>query len=140
MPAEPRTDPPRPGPPLTVLLAEDEDGVRAFVRQVIEHAGHTVVAVTDAAAAERAFRADPGRFDLLLTDVLMPGQTGPELAAALRAVRPDLRVLFMSGFPGSPNHAPTPLPPGAALLDKPFSIDRLLHAVAAAARNHTPPG
>jgi len=139
MPADSRTDPSRTGPPLTVLLAEDEDGVRAFVRQVLEHAGHTVVAAADAAAAERAFRAEPDRFDLLLTDVVMPGRSGAELAAALRSVRPHLRVLFMSGFPGSPNHAPVVLPPGSALLDKPFSIDRLLQAVAAAAGNH-PPG
>jgi CheY-like chemotaxis protein len=129
----------RPGP-LTVLLAEDEDGVRAFVRQVLEHAGHTVAAVSDADAAERAFRADPGRFDLLLTDVLMPGRTGPELADALRCVRPDLPVLFMSGFPGAPNPLPNPLPSGVALLDKPFSIDRLLHAVAAAVGAPARPG
>jgi CheY-like chemotaxis protein len=122
--------------PFTVLLAEDEEGVRAFVRQVLEHTGHTVVTAADADAAERAFLADPERFDLLLTDVLMPGRTGPELAAALRSVRPDLAVLFMSGFPGCPNHRPDPLPPGAPLLDKPFSIDRLLHAVAAAVGSH----
>jgi DNA-binding NtrC family response regulator len=129
----------RPGP-FTILLAEDEEGVRAFVRQVLEHAGHTVVAVADADAAERAFQADPNQFDLLLTDVLMPGRTGPELAAVLRVVRPGLRVLFMSGFPGGANRAPNPLPPGAVLLDKPFSIDRLLHAVAAAVASHVHPG
>jgi DNA-binding NtrC family response regulator len=123
--------------PFIVLLAEDEEGVRAFVRQALEHAGHTVVAAADAGAAERVFRTDPDRFDLLLTDVLMPGRTGPELAAVLRAVRPDLPVLFMSGYPGGPNDAPDPLPPGATLLDKPFSIDRLLHAVAAAVGNHS---
>lgn len=128
--------PTRPGP-FVVLLAEDEDGVRAFVRQVLEHAGHTVVAAADADAAERAFRADPGRFDLLLTDVLMPGRTGPELAAVVRSVRPALPILLMSGYPGGPNHAPAPLPPGVPLLDKPFSIDRLLHAVHAAVGNHT---
>ena len=133
MSADPRANGRRPGP-LTVLLAEDEDGVRAFVRQVLEHAGHAVVAAADADAAERAFRADPGRFDLLLTDVLMPGRTGPELAAALRALRPALPVLFMSGYPGGPTQAHDPLlPPGATLLDKPFTIDCLLHAVAAAA-------
>lgn len=132
MSADSRTNARRPGP-LTVLIAEDEDGVRAFVRQVLEHAGHAVVAVSDADAAERAFRAEPGRFDLLLTDVLMPGRTGPELAAALRAVRPGLPVLFMSGYTGGPAQAPGPvLPPGATLLDKPFTIDCLLHAVAAA--------
>ena len=134
MPVDPRTAAPR---PLTVLLAEDEDGVRAFVRQVLEQAGYAVLPAADADEAERTFRTDPDRVGLLLTDVLMPGRTGPELAAALRAVRPGLRVLFMSGFPGGPGLAPDPLPPGAGLLDKPFSIDRLLHAVADAAGNHT---
>jgi two-component system cell cycle sensor histidine kinase/response regulator CckA len=139
MSAESRTAARR--PPLTVLLVEDEDGVRAFVRQVLEHTGHAVVATADADTAERAFRAEPGRFDLLLTDVLMPGRTGPQLAAALRSVRPGLPVLFMSGYPGAPTQTPDPLiPPGAALLDKPFTIDRLLHAVTVAVGNHVHPG
>src|SRR5579884_1577077 len=99
---------PRPAPPgsLTILLAEDEDGVRAFVRQVLEQAGYAVLPTADADEAERVFRHDPDRVGLLLTDVVMPGRTGPELAAALRSVRPGLRVLFMSGYPGGPGLEP----------------------------------
>jgi DNA-binding NtrC family response regulator len=137
MPVDPRPAPPAPPGPLTVLLAEDEDGVRAFVRQVLEQAGYAVIQAADADEAERVFRRDPDRVGLLLTDVVMPGRTGPQLAAALQAVRPGLRVLFMSGFPGGPGLAPDPLPPGASLLDKPFSIDRLLQAVDHAVCNHT---
>lgn len=113
-------------PPARILLSEDEDGVRDFVRAALELGGYAVVPAADAAQALARFRTSPAAFDLVLTDVVMPGRTGPELAADLRAVRPDVRVLFMSAFVGSA-HA---LPAGAELLEKPFGIDELLAAVA----------
>jgi CheY-like chemotaxis protein len=131
MSAHPSHNPPVAGPAARgiVLLVEDEDGVREFVRFVLEQNGYVVVPAADGEAALALFRADPGRFDLVLSDVLMPHRTGPELAAELRRLRPGIPVVFMSGFTGD-------APPGAApvvLLEKPFSPDCLLAAVAAAA-------
>src|SRR5690242_3943209 len=97
-----------------ILLVEDEDGVRDFVRAALEQDGYAVAAVADADEALARFRAEPSAFRLVLTDVIMPGRTGPELADAARVIRPDVRVLFMSAYVGSA-HA---LPAGAELLEK----------------------
>ena len=116
--------------PRTVLLAEDDDAVRAFVQAVLEQTGFAVVAAPDGRAAGDLFAAAPARFDLVLTDVIMPHAVGPELAARVRGVRPDVPVLFMSAFPGGAGMVPALLPAGAPLLEKPFSVAALLLAVA----------
>lgn len=141
MPSDPTPTPPtkrraalRPTSPRgqTILLAEDEDAVRGFVRIVLEQEGFAVVAAADGRAAGELFDADPFAFHLVLTDVIMPHATGVELAARVRARRPDLPVLFMSGFPGGPDLPPDLLPPGEALLEKPFSMTKLIDTVNAA--------
>jgi DNA-binding NtrC family response regulator len=122
----------------TVLLAEDEEGVREFVRQVLEQAGYAVVCAPNGRDAGDLFAATPDRFDLLLTDVLMPHGTGPELAARARKVRPGLPVVFMSAYTGTtPVSADTP-PPGERLIEKPFGIAQLLHVVATALGDDQP--
>src|SRR6266480_4931038 len=103
MDGHPKSPPPAaPAVPRTVLLAEDDDAVRDFVRAVLEQAGFAVVAAPDGRAAGDLFAADPDRFALVLTDVIMPHAIGPELAARVRALRPGRPVLFMSAFPGGP--------------------------------------
>ena len=121
----------RPGGPhpRTVLLAEDDDAVREFVRAVLEQAGYAVVAAADGRAAGDLFAAAPDRFDLVLTDVVMPHAVGPELASRARRLRPGVPVLFMSAFAGGIAGAPEPLPAGEMLLEKPFSVNALLRAV-----------
>ena len=118
-----------PARPRTVLLAEDDDAVREFVRAALEQAGHAVVAASDGRAAGDLFAADPDRYDLVLTDVIMPHAIGPELAARVRRLRPDVPVLFMSAFPGGAGVAPDPLPADEPLLEKPFSVATLLTTV-----------
>jgi CheY-like chemotaxis protein len=113
----------------TVLVAEDEDAVRGLVCTVLEQAGFVVVAAPDGRAAAEIFAADPYRFDLLLTDVIMPYNLGTELAARVRHLRPALPVLFMSAFPGGVGVAPDPLPVDEPLLQKPFTVAKLLEAV-----------
>ena len=84
----------------TILLAEDEASVREFVREVLTGAGYHVLdggAPTDALALAAAH---PGPIHLLLSDVVMPQLSGPELASRLHASRPGVPVLFMSGYPG----------------------------------------
>lgn len=125
--------PPPPGPPRTrtVLVAEDDDAVRAFVVAVLEQAGFAVVAASDGATAGDLFAAEPARFDLVLTDVIMPHSLGTDLAARVRALRPGVPVLFMSAFPGGAGIAPDPLPVNEPLLEKPFTVATLLQAVRA---------
>jgi two-component system cell cycle response regulator CpdR len=118
--------PPR---PQTILLAEDDDAVREFVRLALEQAGYAVVAAPDGRAAGDLFVANPTHFDLVLTDVVMPHAIGPELAARERQLRPDVPVLFMSAFPGGPGVAPDPSPADERLLEKPFTVASLLSAV-----------
>lgn len=125
--------PATPGPRGTVLLVEDEETVRDFVRVVLEQSGYTVVTAADAEEGTRAFAADPARFDLVFSDVLMPGRSGPEMVRELQRTRPDLRVLYMSGFVGGAVAGGGSVPPGAVVLEKPFGIDALLAAVARAA-------
>jgi two-component system cell cycle sensor histidine kinase/response regulator CckA len=118
----------------TVLLVEDEDGVREFVRVVLVQAGYTVVTACDGDEALELFRRTPHHFDLVLTDVVMPNRTGPELAAELRTIAPNVCILFMSGFTGGSALHPITLPPGSKVLAKPFSLDSLLYAIARAVR------
>jgi DNA-binding response OmpR family regulator len=116
-------------PSRTILLAEDEPAVRDFVRAALGQAGFSVVAAPDGRAAGDLFAADPGRFDLILTDVIMPHALGTELVARARALRPGVPVLFISAFPGGAGAAPDPLPVGENLLEKPFTMATLLDAV-----------
>ncbi len=87
------------GKPYTVLLVEDDEAVRALARDILEAQGLTVLAAEDGPAALAAGRSHPGPLHLLVTDVEMPNMTGAELAEQARAVRPDLKVLFISGYP-----------------------------------------
>lgn len=118
-----------------MLLAEDDDAVREFIRVALEAAGHTVVAAPDGRAAGDLFAANPDGFDLVLTDVVMPHAIGPELAARVRKLRPNVPVLFMSAFPGGPGVAPDPIPAEERLLEKPFTVAALLAAVNDLLRN-----
>jgi DNA-binding NtrC family response regulator len=118
----------------TILLVDDEEGVREFVRAVLTQAGYTVTVARDGEEALALFRNATHRFDLVLTDVIMPKRTGPALATELHAIDPSLRVLFMSGFTGGSPTAPIELPPGAKIIAKPFSLDSLLYAIASALR------
>ena len=86
-------------PPATILVVEDEEEVRALARDVLEMNGFQVLEALDVADATRLAQTHPGTIDLLITDVVMPGTSGPELARRLRAHRPGLRVLCMSGYP-----------------------------------------
>ena len=90
-----------PEPPHTVLVVEDEEEVRALTRDVLEMHGYTVLEALDPEDALRLGASHPGPIHLLITDVVMPRVSGPELARRLRTDRPTLRVLCMSGYPES---------------------------------------
>lgn len=81
----------------TVLLVEDEDFVRGVTREVLEIAGYRVLEAGDGESALQVFNENGGKVDLVLTDVVMPGMNGRDLAEKLAAISPNLKVLFMSG-------------------------------------------
>jgi CheY-like chemotaxis protein len=82
----------------TILLVEDEDGLRKYVRETLERKGYTVVATGSGSEALRFARAEGNTIDLLLTDMVMPEMGGAELAEAFVAARPHVPVLRMSGY------------------------------------------
>jgi PAS domain S-box-containing protein len=110
----------------TVLLVEDEDVVRRLTAEMLERHGYRVVA---AAGPEEALQVDEP-WDLLLTDVVMPGMNGPELARRLVERHPQAGVLFTSGYSGAAVADRAAL--GADLLEKPFTLDELARKVRAA--------
>jgi two-component system cell cycle sensor histidine kinase/response regulator CckA len=111
----------------SILVVEDEDAVRVLVRSILTRAGYEVV---DAPAAADAMReAQAHRFDLLLTDVVMPGSTGPELFRELVPTRPHLRVLYMSGYAKDTLLDTRRLGANAGFIAKPFTAESLTRKV-----------
>jgi len=108
----------------TVLLAEDEPAVRMLARRVLQRAGYTVVEAANPAEAEVKAASMPV-IDMLLTDVMMPGGTGPELFRRLAATRPSLRVLFMSGYAEQDLFDRAAIDRAAPFLEKPFTVESL---------------
>lgn len=108
----------------TILIVDDEDGVRAMAQDVLAIRGYTILSTGDPRHALRIAREHPGPIDLLLTDVVMPLMNGAELAERFVAIRPDAKVLYMSGF------AVTGIVPrGAPFVAKPFDVEELARRV-----------
>jgi PAS domain S-box-containing protein len=120
-----------PGGSETVLLVEDEAGVRGLAAEIIESAGYTVLEADNGEAALRLARDHEGVIDVLVTDMVMPGLGGTKLAQALREARPEAKVLFMTGYTEETVPTRGPEHAGRSLLDKPFTSETLLRAVRA---------
>jgi two-component system, cell cycle sensor histidine kinase and response regulator CckA len=108
-----------------VLLAEDEKGVRDLTREYLEKAGYKVLVAENGHTALELAALHAGRIDLLVTDVVMPGINGRELADRIIAVRPDIRVLFMTGYTDQNVIHRRTFAAGAVLLQKPFTLATL---------------
>jgi PAS domain S-box-containing protein len=116
---------------LRILLVEDETSVRGLAEAVLRGQGHEVHSAPDGLAALELVRDHLTPIELLLTDVLMPGLSGPDLYDRLRERFPGLAVLFMSGYPTALREdGGNRIPPGAPLLEKPFRQADLLAALA----------
>lgn len=113
----------------TVLVCEDEPAIREVARRVLARNGYEVIVADDGLHAIRVARAHTGPLHLLLTDVVMPQVLGKEVAEAIRAVRTDIRVLYMSGYARPVPAGSGTLDAGAGLLEKPFTEEGLLAAV-----------
>jgi len=118
-----------PSQPDTILLVDDEENVREFARRLLAGAGYTVLAADSSAEALRLAREHSGPVHLLLTDVLLPGLGGEALANAVRAVRPGIDVLYMSGYTleEAVAHSGTDVP--IEFITKPFTGRALLSKI-----------
>ena len=113
--------------PMTILLTEDEDEVRELLQDLLQSQGHTVLVANGPAQGIAVSTAYNGRIDLLLTDVVMPGGTGRDLAREVLIHRPGTKVLYMSGYPEiGASGGKGVLEPGVPFLSKPFTRDMLM--------------
>jgi signal transduction histidine kinase/CheY-like chemotaxis protein len=113
----------------TILLVEDEDGVRELAKEVLQFGGYAVFDARDVAEAERIAIAEARRIDLLVTDIVMPGTNGRELARQLSVLRPGMKVLYISGYTDDAIVHHGVLDPGVVFLPKPFSPEALIRKV-----------
>jgi signal transduction histidine kinase/CheY-like chemotaxis protein len=118
-------DPMATEPALTILLVEDEAAVRRFTKMLLEQLGHQVLIAESGTAALGVAKNFEGEIHLLLTDVLMPGIRGPELAGKLQSVRPATRVLYVSGYADPKAVEDLNLQVETAFLQKPFNLENL---------------
>jgi CheY-like chemotaxis protein len=125
--AEPRPEraqgpEPQPAASKTILVVEDRDDVRALARDILEDTGYRVLEAQDPNDALRIAEQHRATIDLLLTDLVMPQMSGIDLAKRLQSLRPDIQVLYMSGFVSSGV-------PAGELVKKPFKADALTQKV-----------
>lgn len=113
----------------TVLLVEDEDFVRQVTAEVLTSGGYDVLCARHAAEAMRVFQGCNREVHLLLTDVVLPGRTGNNLARDLQALCPALKTVFISGYPENAVTNQELRKPGVTYLPKPFSLESLLRTV-----------
>jgi CheY-like chemotaxis protein len=124
----PKADAPR-GRGETVLLVEDEKALRVTCGAFLEALGYHVLVAETPGEALNMIAGHPGAIHVLLTDVVMPGMDGRQLAQRLRAVKPDLKVLFMSGYTSDVIAQRGVLDDGVQFLSKPFKRDALARKV-----------
>jgi CheY-like chemotaxis protein len=109
----------------TVLVVEDQEAVRRLTKTILEEHGYRVLEAASGAEAHAVAKEHAGEIDLLLTDVVMPGMDGRTLSGQLRDLRPNLRVILMSGYAGDLTaHEGAPAS-GLAYIQKPFVPEEL---------------
>lgn len=112
----------------TVLVVDDDRDVLEITAEVVRAIGYQVVSADGAESGEQAYRNHPGRIDLALLDVVMPGRTGPELARRLREIDPDLPVVYVTGYlPDSCEGLQCNDHTG--VLTKPYTLERIAGAL-----------
>ena len=115
-----------------ILLVEDESIVREVTREVLEHAGYQVLESGGAREAIRLAEAHRGRIALLLSDVVMPGMNGIDLARWIQKIQPRLATVFMSGYANCAALHEAGQDPLSTYIQKPFTVDALLAGIAEA--------
>ena len=112
----------------TILIVEDEAIVRAPARAYLQSLGYTVLEAANGADALR-LAEDGAAIDLMVSDIVMPGMAGPELARRFRALRPDTPILLTSGYSDQSLRSGAPLPPDTGFLQKPFTPEGLIRRI-----------
>jgi two-component system, cell cycle response regulator CpdR len=112
-----------------ILIAEDDDIVRAFLVRALGGEGHDLTETADGSTALDALNASDGKFDLLLSDVKMPGMDGIELALATGRYHPDVAIMLMTGYADQRERAHGLDALVHDVISKPFSVDQLTCAV-----------
>ncbi len=110
-----------------ILLAEDDDSMRQFLSMALKRAGHEVQAYEDGETALEALEREV--FDLLLTDIVMPGLDGIELARRGAELDPAMKIVFITGFAAVALSSSSPTPAGAKVLSKPFHLREIVEEV-----------
>jgi PAS domain S-box-containing protein len=123
----------------TVLLVEDEESVRELVRVTLVSRGYKVIEAENGECGLRVAEAFKEKIDILITDVVMPGIGGRELAKKLLSLRPGISVLYLSGYTEDAVVAPGALGPGTAFLQKPFTLQNLAKKVREVLRARSAP-
>ena len=112
-----------------ILLAEDDDGVRAFVSRALAHVGHEVVEAEDGGLASEVMQEEMGRFDLLLSDIKMPVMDGIALALNVAAAWPEVTIVLMTGFADQRERAHGLDQLIYDVIPKPFTLAQVLEKV-----------
>ena len=121
-----------------ILIAEDDDNVRAFVTRALSHAGHEVVEAEDGGLASEVMLEEEGRFDLLLSDIKMPVMDGIALALNVAASWPEVTIVLMTGFADQRERAHGLEALIYDVIPKPFSLQMLMDKVADALAGRPP--
>jgi len=118
-----------PGGSETILLVEDQDGIRELASEFLKGSGYTILEARDGSEALQVAEQHHGEIDLLVTDVVMPRMGGPELAGRLANVRPHLKVIYMSGYSEYAKDSRKVADSEKVILQKPFAFDALARKV-----------
>jgi two-component system, cell cycle sensor histidine kinase and response regulator CckA len=122
---QPKPDEQIPKGTETILLAEDNEGLQEAAKEMLERLGYRIILASNGMEAVQIFTKNPGQFDLIILDVVMPEASGPAAFSQMAAVRPDLRVLFSTGYTAEAASLNSLTEQGASILQKPYSLKNL---------------
>ncbi len=124
-PRQPKGDEQIPKGTETILLAADNEGLQEAAKEMLERLGYRVILASNGTEAVQIFTNNPGQFDLIILDVVMPKVSGPAAFSQMTAVRPDLRVLFSTGYTAEAASLNSLTEQGASILQKPYGLKSL---------------
>jgi two-component system, cell cycle sensor histidine kinase and response regulator CckA len=124
-PRGPRSNEQTPKGTETILLAEDNEGLREAAQEMLQRLGYRVILAINGAEAVKLFETSPDKIDLVILDVVMPDLSGPAAYSRMAAIQPDLRVVFATGYTAETASLNSTLEKGAPILQKPYSMRNL---------------